>query len=50
VTATAYEKGGVTTPLEQRPTVDWHEKMQALGPGSVGPPAATPPAPGGGTK
>jgi hypothetical protein len=52
VTATAYEKGGVTTPLEQRPTVDWHEKMQALGPGSAGPPAATPApaAPGGGTK
>ena len=30
VTATAYEKGGVTTPLEQRPTVEWHEKLQPL--------------------
>jgi hypothetical protein len=30
VTATSYEKGGPTTPLEQRPTVEWHEKIQAL--------------------
>jgi hypothetical protein len=30
VTATSYEKGGVTTPLEQRPTVDWNEKIQPL--------------------
>jgi len=28
VTATAYEKGGVTTPLEQRPDVEWQEKIQ----------------------
>src|SRR5579884_801961 len=28
VTATAFEKGGVTTPLEQRPTSEWHEKVQ----------------------
>jgi hypothetical protein len=38
VTATAFEKGGVTTPLEQRPTIEWHEKIQPLGAGS--PPAA----------
>ena len=31
VTATALEKGGVTTPLDQRPAVEWREKIQALG-------------------
>jgi hypothetical protein len=36
VTATAFEKGGVTTPLEQRPTIEWHEKIEPLGAG-VGP-------------
>ncbi len=30
VTATSFEKGGATTPLEQRPTVEWNEKIQAL--------------------
>jgi hypothetical protein len=30
VTATSYEKGGATTPLEQRPTVEWNEKIQPL--------------------
>jgi len=40
VSATAYEKGGVTTPLEQRPTIDWHEKVQALGPSAGPAPAA----------
>jgi hypothetical protein len=30
VTATAFEKGGVTTPLEQRPTIEWHEKVMPL--------------------
>jgi hypothetical protein len=47
VTATAYEKGGVTTPLEQRPAIEWREKVEALGGGAV--PTATPaakPAPG----
>lgn len=39
LTATALEKGGVTTPLEQRPTIDWNEKVNALG-------AATAPGPG----
>lgn len=29
--ATALEKGGVTTPLEQRPTVEWQEKIGAIG-------------------
>jgi hypothetical protein len=41
VTATAFEKGGVTTPLEQRPTIEWHEKVLPLGA-----PPATAPAPG----
>jgi hypothetical protein len=27
LTATALEKGGVTTPLEQRPSIDWHENV-----------------------
>ena len=34
--ATALEKGGVTTPLEQRPTIDWAEKIASLGPGGSG--------------
>jgi hypothetical protein len=29
--ATALEKGGVTTPLEQRPGIEWQEKVQSLG-------------------
>jgi hypothetical protein len=41
VTATAFEKGGVTTPLEQRPTIEWHEKVLPLS----APPAASPAAP-----
>lgn len=44
LTATALEKGGVTTPLEQRPTIDWSEKIAALGPGGAGTPAAPAPA------
>jgi hypothetical protein len=49
VTATAFEKGGVTTPLEQRPTVEWQEKIQPLGPasGQTGAPPAAAPAAGG---
>lgn len=43
VTATAFEKGGVTTPLEQRPTIEWHEKIQPLNAGAPG--AAVPGAP-----
>lgn len=42
LTATALEKGGVTTPLEQRPAVDWNEKVQALGAGAPAAPAAAP--------
>ncbi len=51
--STALEKGGVTTPLEQRPNVDWAEKVGALGapsasaPGTVGPRATTAAAPTG---
>jgi len=33
VTATSYESGGVTTPLQDRPKIEWKEKVQALGPG-----------------
>lgn len=46
VTATAYEKGGVTTALEQRPDIQWHEKFQPLGAAVAGAPAAPAPAPG----
>jgi hypothetical protein len=44
VVGTALEKGGVTTPLEQRPQMEWHEKVQALGagPAIAAPPPATP--------
>ena len=48
ITATALEKGGVTTPLEQRPAIEWHEKVVPLGGGgaSAPSPGATPaPAP-----
>jgi len=49
VIATALEKGGVTTPLEQRPAVEWHERVQALGapPPTAGAGVAAPPATGG---
>ncbi len=53
VTATAFEKGGVTTPLEQRPTIEWHEKLQPLGAGAAGTataPEAVPPAAAPGTS
>ena len=44
LTSTALEKGGVTTPLEQRPAIEWNERMTALTAG--GPqPAAAPAAP-----
>jgi hypothetical protein len=57
LTATALEKGGVTTPLEQRPGIEWHEKVETLsGPAAAGAspvapgaPAAAPPK-GGGSK
>ncbi len=44
VTATAFEKGGVTTPLEQRPTIEWHEKIQPLNASAPGATAAGAPA------
>jgi hypothetical protein len=45
--ATSLEKGGVTTPLEQRPAIEWNEKVAALGPATAAPatPAAASPAP-----
>jgi len=45
VTATSYESGGVTTPLQDRPKIEWKEKVQALGAG-----AASAQVAGGGTK
>jgi hypothetical protein len=43
VTATALEKGGVTTPLEQRPSVEWHESTGPITPvGGVGAAPAAP--------
>ena len=33
--STSLEKGGVTTPLEQRPTIEWAEKVGALGSASA---------------
>lgn len=35
LTATAYESGGVTTPLQDRPKIEWKEKVQALGAGAA---------------
>jgi hypothetical protein len=50
ITATAYEEGGVTTPLEQRPKIQWQEKLQPLAGGVLAAPAtsggAAPSAPG----
>ncbi len=43
LTATALEKGGVTTPLDQRPSVEWKEKVQSISPGLSGPAPAPPP-------
>ena len=50
LTATSLEKGGVTTPLEQRPGIEWNEKVQALGQSSlpVAPGGAQPLAPSNG--
>jgi hypothetical protein len=45
----SYEKGGVTTPLEERPAVRFNEKVTAgvAGPGSAKPTAAGAPSAGG---
>jgi hypothetical protein len=32
ITATALEKGGVTTPLEQRPAIEWHDRNAPMAP------------------
>jgi hypothetical protein len=47
LTATALEKGGVTTPLEQRPSIEWHEKVGPIGAGPNGPQPAPAKASGG---
>jgi hypothetical protein len=41
--ATALEKGGVTTPLEQRPTIEWAEKVNSLGGAGATPPGGSAP-------
>jgi hypothetical protein len=46
IRATSFEKGGVTTPLEQRPTIEWQEKLQPLAGGAM---LGTPPAQGSGS-
>jgi hypothetical protein len=51
VTIIGLEKGGVTTPLEQRPAIDWREKINGLAvPAPAAPGGAMPgaPAPAGG--
>lgn len=40
VIATALEKGGVTTPLNERPSIDWNEKVGAFG-GAASPGSAS---------
>jgi hypothetical protein len=52
IRATSFEKGGVTTPLEQRPTIEWQEKLQPLAGGAAvaAPAAGAPGVPGGGGK
>ncbi len=53
LTATSLEKGGVTTPIEQRPTIEWNEKFAPLnagpstGGGGGGGGVTTTPAPAG---
>jgi hypothetical protein len=42
--AIAYEKGGVTTPLEQRPAIRYIEKIGAMGAGGSPAPASSSPA------
>ena len=48
VTGVAVERGDLTTPLEQRPAVEWRERVGTLGvaPGNVAAPAAGAPRPG----
>ncbi|MDB4941914.1 MAG: Dihydrolipoamide acetyltransferase component of pyruvate dehydrogenase complex [Labilithrix sp.] len=48
--STALEKGGVTTPLEQRPTIEWAEKVGALGSASALAPGSAPAAPAAGAN
>ncbi len=45
IIATSLEKGGVTTPLEQRPSIEWHEKVMPIGGGGSSTPTAAPAAP-----
>ncbi len=50
ITATAFEKGGVTTPLEQRPAIQWQEKVEGLGAAPIASGAPAPPSPDTGAK
>jgi hypothetical protein len=47
ITATAFEEGGVTTPLEQRPKIQWQEKLQPLAGGVIAAPATSGAGPSG---
>jgi hypothetical protein len=42
ITATAYEDGGVTTALQDRPKIQWKEKVAALGAGAAAAASAAP--------
>jgi hypothetical protein len=50
LTATALEKGGVTTPLEQRPAIDWDEKVAPIGGTGSAPASQAGAAPGAAPK
>lgn len=41
ITATSFESGGVTTPLNERPKIEWREKVAALGAGASAVPASS---------
>ena len=41
ITATSFESGGVTTPLNERPKIEWREKVAALGAGAAAAPAGS---------
>lgn len=50
ITAVAYEKGGVTTALQDRPNIEWKEKVQAISASSIAEPAPAATGSGGGSK
>lgn len=50
ITAVAYEKGGVTTALQDRPNIEWKEKVQAISASTAVPAAAPSAGSSGGSK